>query len=269
MTQSLIGIALSGHFHLAINAHWGGKRKIRERYEVLRIGALVTHSEIEASALVAQHAPLLALAAPHIAHRAIRNRGTWGGSIAYADPAAEWPVCLAALDGTVLLRSAQGERRVAARDFFLDLYSTALLDGEIIIACELPVCRSSELFAFNELARRHGDYAVVGLAVAADRQAHGLGLERLRLAFLGLGTTPIRARRTEALFALRPLTTALLDECIASLQSELMPLADLTHSAATKRHLACVLARRALNSMLTSLPLPLPTPALGAQTSQG
>ncbi|MGS0758954.1 FAD binding domain-containing protein, partial [Roseateles sp. GG27B] len=77
--------------------------------------------------LVALHAPLLTQAAPHIAHRAIRNRGTWGGSIAYADPAAEWPVCLAALDGVVVLRSAQGERRVAARDFFLDLYSTALL----------------------------------------------------------------------------------------------------------------------------------------------
>lgn len=235
--------------------------------QVLRLGALVTHSEIEASDLVALHTPLLTQAAPHIAHRAIRNRGTWGGSIAYADPAAEWPVCLAALDGVVVLRSAQGERRVAARDFFLDLYSTALLEGEIITACELPVRRSTELFAFDELARRHGDYAIVGLAVAADRLLPGAGLERLRLAFLGLGTTPIRARRTEALFAERPLTTALLEECIASLQSELMPLADLTNSAATKRHLACVLARRSLGSMLTSLSLS--TLSFSAQTSQG
>ena len=90
----------------------------------LRIGAMVTHSEIEASALVAQHAPLLTQAVPHIAHRAIRNLGTLGGSIAYGDPAAEWPACLLALDGMVLARSQSGERRIAAQDFFTGLYGT-------------------------------------------------------------------------------------------------------------------------------------------------
>jgi carbon-monoxide dehydrogenase medium subunit len=211
--------------------------------EVLRIGALATHSEIEASELVARHAPLLALAVPHIAHRAIRNLGTWGGSIAYADPAAEWPTCLAALEGVVVLRSARGERRVAAEDFFLDLYTTALAEGEIVVACELPLCQPDDRFVFDELTRRHGDYAIVGLAVAARPR-------RVRLAFLGIGTTPVRARRAEAVLEGQTLSPTLIDAAIAALQAELNPLADLTNSSATKRHLACVLARRALTAIL-------------------
>ncbi|MBT9459922.1 MAG: xanthine dehydrogenase family protein subunit M [Burkholderiaceae bacterium] len=218
--------------------------------QVLRIGALVTHSEIEASALVAQHAPLLSQAVPHIAHRAIRNLGTWGGSIAYADPAAEWPCCLAALDGVVVVRGAQGERHIAARDFFLDLYTTALAEGELVTACELPLAQAADVFRFDELARRHGDYAIVGLALAA-RSVPG-GLEQLRLAFLGLGTTPIRARRTEALFENTPFTTMHLGALMDSLLEELQPLADLTNSAATKRHLAGVLTRRLLASALAA-----------------
>ena len=106
---------------------------------MLRIGALTTHTEIEGSALVAQHAPLLAQAAPHIAHRAIRNAGTFGGSIAYADPAAEWPACLLALGGTVVARGPKGERRIAADDFFQGLYTTALEPDEVLVACELPL----------------------------------------------------------------------------------------------------------------------------------
>lgn len=218
--------------------------------QVLRIGALATHSEIEASALVAQHAPLLSLAAPHIAHRAIRNLGTWGGSIAYADPAAEWPCCLAALDGVVVVRSTRGERRIAARDFFLDLYTTALAEGELVTACELPLAQAADVFRFDELARRHGDYAIVGLALAARSVPGGLG--RPKLAFLGLGTTPIRARRTEALFASTPFTTMHLGALMDSLLDELQPLADLTNSAATKRHLAGVLTRRLLASALAA-----------------
>ena len=211
---------------------------------MLRIGALVTHTEIEASALVARHAPLLAMAAPHIAHRAIRNLGTWGGSIAYAVPAAEWPTCLAALEGVVVLRGAGGERRVAAQDFFIDLYTTALAEGEIVTACEVPLPDSTDVFVFDELARRHGDYAVIGLALAAQRA--GDGLQRVRMAFLGVGNTPLRARSTEAMFTGQPLTPALLDAAVDCLKTELNPMPDLTHSTATKRHLACVLARRAL-----------------------
>ena len=217
---------------------------IAVRGDVLRIGALVTHSEIEASPLVAAHAPLLALAAPHIAHRAIRNLGTWGGAIAYADPAAEWPACLMALDGVVVARSASGERRIPAREFFVDLYTTALAEGEIVAACELPLHRAGDVVGFDELARRHGDYAIVGLAMSARRTPEGL--RGLRLAFLGVGSTPWRAAAVEALFTERPLTAAHIDEAVAAVQATIEPLADLTHSAAMKRHLAGVLTRRLL-----------------------
>jgi len=217
---------------------------IRLRGDVLSIGALVTHTEIEASPLVAAHAPLLALAVPHIAHRAIRNLGTWGGSIAYADPAAEWPACLLALDGVVVARSAAGERRIAARDFFVDLYTTALADGEIVAACELPLHRPGNVVGFDELARRHGDYAIVGVAFAARRSA--AGLDDLRLAFLGVAATPWRARAAEALFAERPLTVDRVDAVVAAVRHEIEPFADLTNSAAMKRHLAGVLTRRLL-----------------------
>jgi carbon-monoxide dehydrogenase medium subunit len=225
-----------------------GLKGVRVQGGAVRIGALTTHSEIEASALIARHAPLLTMAAPHIAHRAIRNLGTWGGSIAYADPAAEWPTCLVALDGVVIAGSAKGERRVAARDFFVDLYTTALVEGEIVVACEVPVCEHDATFSFDELARRHGDYAIVGLALAGRRAT--TGLQQVRLAFLGIGVTPIRPRRTEAVLEGRALTGVLIDGALDVLKTELSPLADLTSSVATKRHLACVLARRALTALL-------------------
>ena len=230
---------------------------------MLRIGALVTHSEIEASPLVARHAPLLSMAVPHIAHRAIRNLGTWGGSLAYADPAAEWPACVLALDAVIVARSSTGERRIAAADFFLDLYTTALQDGEIIVACEVPASTDQHCYAFDELARRHGDYAIVGMALVA-RLEQGR-LQASRIALLGIGTTPLRARRTEALLDGRLPDDALLQEAAAALAEELTgthaPLADLTNSAATKRHLACVLLRRGLAALAP--PTPPTSPAIG------
>ncbi|MET0962153.1 MAG: xanthine dehydrogenase family protein subunit M [Noviherbaspirillum sp.] len=216
----------------------------------LRIGALATHTQIENSALVAQHAPLLASAAPHIAHRAIRNLGTFGGSIAYADPAAEWPACALALDATVICCSAEGARRIAAADFFLDLYTTALRPGELVLGCDIPAASAGSRFHFDELARRHGDYAIAGLALAT-RFEQGL-MRQTRLAFLGIAATPVRARRTEAFLDGRAAQAAVIDEAAALLGDELdgalSPVADLTNSSATKRHLATVLLRRALHS---------------------
>ena len=218
----------------------------------LRVSALATHTQIENSALVAQHAPLLATAAPHIAHRAIRNLGTFGGSIAYADPAAEWPTCALALDATVICCGAEGTRRIAAADFFLDLYTTALRPGELVIACDIPLAQAGSRFYFDELARRHGDYAIAGLAVAT-RVEQGL-MQQTRLAFLGIGATPVRARRTEALLDGRAAEAALIDEAAVLLAEELNgalnPVADLTNSSATKRHLATVLLRRALKTFM-------------------
>ena len=223
---------------------------IAVRGDVLRIGALATHTEIEASDLVAQHVPLFALAAPHIAHRAIRNRGTLGGSIAYADPAAEWPACLVALEGSVVVQGRAGERRIAAGEFFTDLFTTALAEGEVIVACELPLHAPGDVVWFDELARRHGDYASCGLALAARRSAGAL--TQVRLAFLGIGVTPVRARAAESALEGMPLNPALIDAVIATLTGELNPLADLTNSSAMKRHLAGVLTRRALQHLLAA-----------------
>lgn len=221
---------------------------ISVRGDRLRIGALSRHTEIEDSPLVAQHAPLLKMAVPHIAHRAIRNMGTFGGSLAYADPAAEWPACVLALEAEMLVRGPAGERRIPAADFFVDILTTALEPGELLVACEIPLRQPGWHFAFDELARRHGDYAIAGLAVALQR--NGNAVSQARLSFLGLTGTPFRARATEALLAGRALDAATLDAAAASLAAELQgenePMGDLTNSPATKRHLATVLLRRLL-----------------------
>jgi carbon-monoxide dehydrogenase medium subunit len=222
----------------------GELKGISVQGSTLRIGALVTHSDVESSAVVAQHAPMLSAAAPHIAHRAIRNLGTFGGSIAYGDPAAEWPTCLLALGGTVVARSLQGERRIAVDSFFTGLYTTALVADEIIVACEIPVVQVGQVSHFTELARRHGDYAVVGLAAKAD-MATGT-MRHVRLAWLGVGSTPLRSPAAEAALEGQTLTPAAIEQAVAALSTEIQPLADLTHSEATKRQLACVLLKRTL-----------------------
>jgi carbon-monoxide dehydrogenase medium subunit len=224
-------------------------RGIEQRGDVLRIGALTTHTQIEQSPLVARLAPLLTEAAPHIAHRAIRNSGTWGGSIAYADPAAEWPACLLALGGTVIVQGPAGERRIAADDFFTGLYATALEPEEIITASELPVATATQWQGMLQLARRHGDYAIVGLAASARRE--GGVLHAPRLAFMGVATTPWRARQTEAVLDGQVPDAATLERAVAALREEIDPLPDLTNSPDTKRHLAGVLLQRLLASART------------------
>jgi carbon-monoxide dehydrogenase medium subunit len=214
----------------------------------LRIGAMTRHVEVEESPLVAQHAPLLAQAAPHIAHRAIRNLGTFGGALAYADPAAEWPACVVALGGALVLLGAGGKRRVPAADFFQGLFTTARRDDELLVACELPLIAPGQRHHFSELARRHGDYAIAGLAACATVQ--GSQLSDVRLAFLSLGDRPVRARAAEAVLAAGPLTPARLDEADAALRAELQPFADLTHSAAAKTQMAATLMRRAVKALM-------------------
>jgi aerobic carbon-monoxide dehydrogenase medium subunit len=206
---------------------------------MLRIGALATHSQIEASALVARHAPLLAQAVPHIAHRAIRNLGTLGGSIAYADPAAEWPTCAVALCANIIVRSAEKERRIPADEFFLGLYTTAMRAEEIVMACEFPLIQAQQKHDFSELARRHGDYALAGLAVCSEPG-------KQRFVFLGISDRPVRALHAESIVSATGLTKESIDEAVASLKSELEPMADLTHNEDSKLHLAGVLLRRAL-----------------------
>lgn len=217
---------------------------IRLQGEHIRIGALVTHTEIEYDDLIKKHVPLLTTAAPYIAHRAIRNRGTWGGSIAYADPAAEWPTCLLALNGKIIVQGPEGERRMSADDFFIGLYMTALEPDEIIIACEIPIAQTNHWFAFEELARRHGDYAIVGMAAVGDQV--GQALNNLRVVLLGVDTTPIRAFKTENMLEGKPLDESLIEVAVQCLRDEIDPLPDLTNTPETKRHLATVLLKRLL-----------------------
>lgn len=217
----------------------------------VRIGALVTHRELEHSLLIARHAPLLAKAVPHVAHVAIRNSGTFGGSVALADPAAEYPACLLALDAQIVLVGGKGERRVAAKDFFHGIYATALAPGEIISAIEFAASESNQVFAFQELARRHGDYAMVGLAGAARRDGSGASakLTAVRLAFLGAGNTPVLASKAAALVNGQSLSSSLISAAQQSLASELAPLDDLNAQAATKLHMAGVLLARVLREL--------------------
>lgn len=217
-------------------------RGIRVQGNVLRIGALATHTEIEHSPLVAQHAPLLKAAAPHIAHRAIRNSGTWGGSIAYADPAAEWPTCLLALGGTVIAQGPNGERRISADGFFQGLYATALEPDEVLVAGEIPLAGSDHWFGFQELARRHGDYAIVGMAATASRQ--GGVLRNVRVVLLGVDATPVRASAAEAVLEGQAPDAARIAQAVQALRDSIDPLPDLTNSPETKRHLTGVLLQR-------------------------
>jgi carbon-monoxide dehydrogenase medium subunit len=224
-----------------------GLRGISLQENHVRIGAMTRHSEIEESQLIAQHMPLLALAAPHVAHKAVRNRGTLGGSLVYADAAAEWPCCALALDAVLLLASRRGLRRVPASDFFLELYTTALQPDELLMACEFPLPPANTRCAFDELARRHGDYAIVGLAATAQAQAHTL--QQLHLVFLGVGNIPVRARNAERVLEGQPLSAATLQAATAALGTDMAPTADLYNSAAMKMQLAGVLLQRLLGRL--------------------
>jgi len=219
---------------------------IEEREGSLRIGALVRHAELGLSPVVARRAPLIHSAIPHIAHAAIRNRGTMGGSLAYADPAAELPACAVALDAELLLLSRRGPRRVKARDFFKGLYQTALAPDELVASIDLPATPPGTVTAFLELARRRGDYAMVGLAALA-RLEEG-AIEGLRLVFFGVGDRPIEAATAARLLVGR----ALLGQEAAAqeaLGEDLDPPDDLNATGAVKLHLARVLLARGLAAL--------------------
>jgi carbon-monoxide dehydrogenase medium subunit len=214
----------------------------------LRIGALVTHTEIEDSELIAKHAPLLKAAAPHIAHRAIRNLGTWGGSLAYGDPAAEWPACSLALRATMIIQGPSGERRISANDFFIDLYTTSLEPDEILVATEIPIATSQEIFYFHELARRHGDYAVAGLAAVAQKQ--GDVLTNCAFTFFSVSSKPVMATKAQDLVNGKKLNEELIGKAVAATREEIETIADITNSAEAKEHLIGVLLERGLKRML-------------------
>ena len=221
-----------------------GLAGIAVRGNVLRIGALTRHREIERSREVAERAPLLAQAAPHIAHVAVRNAGTIGGSLAHADPAAEWPAVCIALDAEIVIASRLGERRVRARDFFKGLFETALAAGELITGVEVPLLGTGYRSVFLELARRRGDYAIVGVAAVA--KPAGGALSDLRVAFLGAGATPILARNAMAAAEGKRASRDTIAAAQGALEKDVAPIGDLNASPAAKLHLARVLCGRAL-----------------------
>jgi carbon-monoxide dehydrogenase medium subunit len=210
---------------------------------MIEIGALTRHVEAERSEEIAEHAPLIALAMPHIGHAAIRNRGTIGGSIAFADPAAELPACLVALGGEVEIAGPRGTRTVKADDFFEGLFETALGAGDVLTAIRVPAATPETRVGFAEFARRHGDYAMVGLAATA--QADGKGLGDVRLTYFGVGNIPLRARKAET-----KLTEGNIDEAVQALAADLDPSGDVQATGATKKHLAGVLLRRVAKQLM-------------------
>lgn len=215
---------------------------------VLRIGALTRHAELGRDPLVARHAPLLAEAVPLIAHPAIRNRGTLGGSLAYADPAAELPACIVALDATLVLASAGGERRVKAAAFFTGLLETALRPGELIAAVEVPAGTPAQRSAIVEVARRSGDYAMAGLAAWVTLE--GARVAAARLVYFGVGSGPVLAPGAMAALEGHALGAESIAAAQAALARDLDPPSDLHGPPEMKRHLARVLAARALSRFL-------------------
>ncbi len=213
----------------------------------VRIGALTTHRTIEQSPEIAQHLPLLAQAAPHVAHVAIRNAGTFGGSLALADPAAEWPACCLALDAEFVIAGKRGERRVKAREFHLGLYETALKANEVLVAAEIPIPAAGTTSVFLELARRQGDYALAGVAALAKNE--GGKLVNVRLAYLGAGPTAILAKKAMAAAEGKKPETATISAVQNALADDLSPAASADTSAAAKLHLARVLTGRALAAL--------------------
>ena len=195
----------------------------------IRIGALVTHAQLERSSEIKTHIPLLAQAVPHVAHAAIRNRGTIGGSMALADPAAEYPAVAVALESVLVIRNKTSERRVEASKFFKGLFETDLKPGELLTAVEFPVAKPSDKSVFLELARRHGDYAIIGLA------AHNGSF-----VYFAAGDRPVSVKKGVSL-----------EDSKSNLKKSLKPSPDLYNSAAAKQHLAGVLMERAWTTLST------------------
>jgi aerobic carbon-monoxide dehydrogenase medium subunit len=222
-------------------------RGIAVRGSVLGIGALTRHVDLLRSPEIAVQAPLLTEAVAHIAHPAIRNRGTIGGSLAHADPASELPACMVALNATIIVRGQAGERRIAAADFFKGIYETALLPQELLIAVELPLPQPNSMNFFHEFARRHGDYAIAGLAAQAIVES-GVFTD-LRLAFFAVGDRPALAGAAKKLVDVA-VTSAVLSEASAALSEELDPQDDQQASASMRRHLAKVLLARCASALL-------------------
>jgi len=212
----------------------------------LRLGAMVRQRQLEQSRLVAQVAPLMHETMPYIAHPQIRNRGTLGGSLAHADPAGELPVIVVALNGRIRLQKASGERWVNATDFFTSLFETACADDEMVVEVALPALPPRTGCAFQEMARRHGDYALAGVAALVTVDAVGVCTDA-RLVYLNLGEMPMVAHKAARTLVGHVFSEGVVTEtAVTASQEEIEPSGDIHATAEYKRHLAKVLTERAL-----------------------
>lgn len=245
--MAMLNLRLSAPSCLIDIAGVPGLREIEQVGKTVRIGAMVTHAQLQQSALVADQVPLLAQTVPHVAHLAIRNSGTIGGSLALADPAAEYPAVALALKAVITLQGPKGQRQVAADDYFRGLYDTARAEDELLVAVTFPKVKNNQVMVFDELTRRRGDYALCGLAAAFDLQ--GGKISAARLAYLSMGDTPVLARAAaEALGGKAP-TEDTIAAAQAALAQDLAPRGDLHGSAKGKLHWAKVLLARSIRQV--------------------
>jgi CO/xanthine dehydrogenase FAD-binding subunit len=217
---------------------------IEEREDDIEIGALTRHYRLETSATIAAHLPVVAEAIRHVAHLAIRNRGTIGGSLSHADPAAELPMLALLLDATLHVVSPAGPRAVPARDFFLGPLTVDLAADEMVTRIAIPKLPPATGWGFAEVARRSGDFALA--AVAATLSLRDGTIAEARIAMTGIDETAKRASEAEALLAGRKLTPDLIDAVVAAVRASVNPPTDLHASSDYRRHLVGVLAGRAL-----------------------
>ena len=219
---------------------------IREDENVLRIGAMTRERELEFNPLISSWAPLLTEAAPHIAHPQIRNRGTIGGSIVNADPAAELPVLMLALRARLKAKSVAGERWIHAQDFFLGMFTTALEPEEILVEIELPASPPRAGWSFMEVAPRAGDYALMGLAALVTLAEDGK-CEHARLVYLNAGEGPVETQEAEKLLIGEALNDHLIEAAASKVsETEINPFGNIHTSPEFQRHLANVLTKKAL-----------------------
>jgi aerobic carbon-monoxide dehydrogenase medium subunit len=224
---------------------------IEDKGNAIRIGALVRHADVLASALVARRVPLLAMAIPYVAHMAVRNRGTTCGSLALADPSAEMPALAVILNADILLRKRGGSRTVPAREFFQGLYQTAREEVELIEEVRFPAAAPDEIFGFSELSRRHGDFATVGVIVRA-RRGQGRGqacLKDIDVVIFGSEPTPLLCPSANGITINHDVADAALSETALGIVKDMSPIDSHQGRGETKRRQAAVLLKRVLKDM--------------------
>ncbi len=224
--------------------------EIREQNGSLAIGAMARQSAIEDSPVVRDKSPLLLEATKLVAHRTVRNRGTIGGSLAHADPSAEYPAVLTALDGEVVAVGPDGERVIPAPELFLTVCTTTLAPTEVLTEVRLPATGPRTGCAFTELSRRHGDWAIVGVAATISLTKDGQ-CEEARIALAGAGQVPLRCREAERLLQGRAPVAELIKEAAESCEAAAEPLEDIHASAAYKKAMVRVFVERALTTALS------------------